>query len=246
MSAEARPHILVVDDEPSVQEAMGVALGRTYVVHPAATGDVACAVLRTRPIAGIILDAILGPEHGLDLVERFRTLSHAPILLLTGYGSEELAIRAIRAGVRDYLKKPPNVPELHAALARLVPGDGVPADPLAQVRLYLDTHLEKEIDLADLARQMGWSERHLCWRFSEVHGKTPRRYHLEARLRSAADLLLKTDHSVEQISRSIGFSSPRRFWRAFKGLFGLTPSRYRSKQGRGENHEKVDQDSPET
>lgn len=93
-------HILVVDDDPSVIEALTVALKGTYVVHGAATGKEAYLLLRRHPIASIILDAVLSREHGLDLVEPFRALSRAPIPMLTGHGSEELAVRAFRAGVR--------------------------------------------------------------------------------------------------------------------------------------------------
>jgi|GEM_PF-5891928 len=47
------------------------------------------------------MDAVLGDEHGLDLIERFRAISQAPILVLTGYGSEELAILALLAPSAD-------------------------------------------------------------------------------------------------------------------------------------------------
>jgi two-component system, OmpR family, response regulator TctD len=85
----------------------------------AATGDGACALLKRHPMAAIVLDAILGEEHGLDLVQRFGALSAAPILLLTGHGSEDLATRALRARVSDYLKKPVSLAELRGALARV-------------------------------------------------------------------------------------------------------------------------------
>jgi DNA-binding response OmpR family regulator len=120
----------VVDDDPSIHEALTAALGHLYVVHAAASGAEACVILGSQPIAGIILDAILRDEHGLDLVERFRALAPVPILLLTGHSSEDLAIRALRAKVDDYLKKPPALTELYAALARLVPrADGQPPSP---------------------------------------------------------------------------------------------------------------------
>lgn len=127
MTLAFRPHVLVVDDDRGIHEALTAALGPLYVVHTAASGAEACAILRAQPIAVIILDAILGEEHGLDLVEPFRALSPARILVLTGHSSEDLAIKALRAKVDDYLKKPPSVTAVHAALARLVArADGPP------------------------------------------------------------------------------------------------------------------------
>lgn len=117
---DSAPHILIVDDDRSLREALTMALKGAYVVHGAATGEEACATLERHPVAAIILDLLLGKEHGLNLVGRFRTLSRAPILVLTVYGSEEVAVRARRAGVSEYLRKPFNLEDLKASLSRLV------------------------------------------------------------------------------------------------------------------------------
>lgn len=60
------------------------------MVHAAAIGYEAFTILRTHPIAGIILDAILRDEHSLGLVDRLRVISSTRILLLTGYSCEAL------------------------------------------------------------------------------------------------------------------------------------------------------------
>ncbi|RPI08193.1 MAG: response regulator [Zetaproteobacteria bacterium] len=73
-----RPHILVVDDDTSVRDALSAALADRYAVHAAATGAEGLACLRAYPVAAVILDAILQGEHGLDLVEPFRTIRAAP------------------------------------------------------------------------------------------------------------------------------------------------------------------------
>src|SRR5512137_1633970 len=109
-------HILVVDDDASVREALEAALAPEYIVHAVATSGEACALLARQPVAAIILDAILGDEHGLDGVPRLRKASHAPILVLTGHSNEDLAIRAVWANVDGYLKKPIGVQDVRAAI----------------------------------------------------------------------------------------------------------------------------------
>ena len=225
---EIVPHILVVDDEPSIREALTTALKGAYMVHSASTGDEACAVLRKHPIAGIVLDVLLGHEHGLDLIERFRALSPAPILILTGYGTEELAIRALRAKASDYLKKPVNVLELRAALGRLVQQDHPHLDPAARARHLMIEHPERPHTTASLAKHVGLSDRHLRRRFRDVYGKTPRRYLTEARLRRASDLLRTTDLGIEQIAQAVGYQNVAAFDRVFKRAFGVTPSELRA------------------
>jgi two-component system, response regulator YesN len=235
MPAASAPHILVVDDEPSIREALTLALAGSYVVHAAATGDEACRLLRNQPIAAIVLDAILGDEHGLDLVERVRTLSHASILLLTGHSTEELAIRALRAQVSEYLKKPVNLHELRAALVRLVQQAEPPPDPVARAHRHLTEQFDQPYTTATLARELRVSERHLRRRFLEAYGKTPQRYLTEARLKRAAELLRRTAVGIEQVANAVGFPSLKTFSRSFKRAFGLTPSDFREGIGQRES-----------
>ena len=229
---DTAPHILIVDDNPAIREALATAFKGTYVVHGAATGDQACALLRRHPVAAIVLDAVLGDEHGLDLIERFRKLSPAPILILTGYGTEELAIRALRARTEEYLKKPVNLSYLRTALARLIRQAGPPGDPVAHARRHLGQHADRPHTTAHLARAVGLSERHLRRRFQAAYGKTPRRYLTEVRMQRAKTLLRTTWLGIEQIAQAVGYARPTTFCRIFKESCRLTPSEFRAHQGR--------------
>lgn len=218
----------MVDDDPGVREALGAALAPRYAVYGAATGAEACALLRSRRVAAIILDAVLGSERGLDLVERFRRLSPAPILLLTGHGSEALAARALRAKVEDYLKKPISLRDLSAALDRVVPRVGVSPELADQVRTYLQRRVRRSVRLGDLARRLGVSEAHLRRRFREAYGMTPRQYLLALRLQRAAALLRGTRRSVKQVAAEAGFANLTVFRRQFAKAMGLSPFAFRA------------------
>ncbi len=228
MAPPFRPHLLVVDDEACIREALSAALGATYVVHPAASGAEACALLDAHPIAGIILDVRLGAEQGLELIPRFRARSPAPILVLTGHSTEALAIQAVDAQVAKYLKKPPALPDLLAALHRLVSQTDPTADLAERARRSLEDYPGKRFRPADLAGQLGVSEAHLRRCFREVYDRTPRRYLAEARLRRAATRLRTTSARVEQIAADVGYPSSTRFGKSFRQLYGLTPLQYRA------------------
>jgi len=133
-AAEWRPAILLVDDDPAVREALACGLADRYTIHTAATGPAAGACLRAARIALIILDADLGDADGLDLVPRLRLLSLARILLLTGYGTEALAVQTLRAGVDDYLTKPVRLAELRATVGRLLAPPSAPLPPAARAK----------------------------------------------------------------------------------------------------------------
>jgi YesN/AraC family two-component response regulator len=231
---ESRPHVLIVDDDPTIREALGAALAGAYVVHAAATGDGAYALLGRHPVAVIVLDAILGKEHGLDLIQKIRALSSAPILILTGHGSEELAARALRAGVSDYLKKPVSLRDLHTAMTRLLSHEGASVDPVVRARLHLDEHLATDFRGDELARGVGLSEAHLRRCFRAMYGKTPRRYLVEARLQRAVELLRSTRLGIEQIALAVGYTDFPAFDRRFKRAYGVTPSVLRAREGPSE------------
>ena len=234
MPTESKPHVLVVDDDPAIRESLTAALAGAYVVHATGTGDGACNLLRCHHVAAIVLDVVLGREHGLDLVDRFRALSPAPILILTGYGSEDLVTRALRARVNDYLKKPVSLRDLHTAMTRLLSHEGASVDPVVRARLHLDDHLATDFHGDELAREVGLSEPHLRRRFRAMYGKTPRRYLVEARLQRAVELLRSTRLGIEQIALAVGYADFPAFDRRFKRAYGVTPSMLRAREEHGE------------
>lgn len=226
--ARPRPHILVLDDDPAIRDALEMALRGLYVIHSAAAGDQAYTILQRHPIAAIVLDAVLGAEHGLDLIQRFRAISHAPIVMLTGYGSEELAVRALRARVNEYLKKPVDVAKLRTTLAELITPPGVRADHVIRAVRHLEEQPDRRHTTASLAKELGLSERHLRRRFQEAYGKTPRRFLTEVRMQRAEELLRKTQLGIEEIALAVGYPDLGTFRRIFKRAFGMTPSDFRT------------------
>jgi len=228
MRTDAVRHVLVVDDEPGVREALQAALSDSYTVHPAASGTEALALLRTLPIVAIILDAMLGSEDGLALIEPFRSLSGAPILILTGRSSETLAIRAVWAKADGYLRKPVDARLLHLTLSRML-GAHPQEDPAERVRRRLDADPAAAHTGEALSEVASVSERHLRRRFQETYGTTPRRYLTEIRLARAAELLRAGVLGVDQIAHTIGYHSLAAFDKSFKRLYGMTPSEFRRK-----------------
>ncbi len=222
------PSVLVVDDEPSICEAVTTALADRYAVQTAVCGAEAMALLQAHSIALIILDALLGPERGLDLVPRFRRIRPAPILLLTAHGSEALVTQALRVKVDDYQKKPVSVRDLRATVDRLVAPAPLPLDLAARARECLEGYPPKPLHLAEMAHQLGVSDAHLRRLFRTAHGRTPRRYLMECRLQQAAALLRTTSDRIESIAADVGFPSSACFDRAFRAVMGMTPSEYRA------------------
>lgn len=114
------PRILVVDDDAAVRSVLRVNLGRHQMaVTLASTADEALEILRSQPIDLVLTDHRMPGATGLELVDR---VHHAwpemPLIMMTGYGSIEDAVAAMKAGANDYLIKPVEKDELILVIQR--------------------------------------------------------------------------------------------------------------------------------
>lgn len=120
----AAPHVLIVDDEPSLTEELQQFLQwHGMTVNTAGDGAQALAVLEGSPSISVVLTDIRMPRlDGLGLagrIQRARGEADAiEVVLMTGHGSVESAAQAVRAGAFDFLRKPMVLDELLAVLQR--------------------------------------------------------------------------------------------------------------------------------
>jgi two-component system alkaline phosphatase synthesis response regulator PhoP len=118
---DSPPTILLVDDEPSLLDAVGYSLRREgYQVATAMDGREALTVARaTRPDL-VILDVMLPGLDGLHVCRTLRTESTVPILLLSARGEEIDRIVGLELGADDYLAKPFAMRELLARVRAML------------------------------------------------------------------------------------------------------------------------------
>lgn len=117
--------VLIVDDDPKQRESLGdVVESFGYSVDAAATQDQAREMIKAKgPYHLVLLDYMFGPNQktGLDGLGEFRQLlpvEEVPILLMTGYATLDVAVRALRQGLSDFLIKPIDPNYLKHTLAR--------------------------------------------------------------------------------------------------------------------------------
>src|SRR2546421_2941096 len=110
--------VLLIDDEPDVLRAVGAYLERTgaEVTKAENAEDGVQAYERVRPDV-VILDLHLPDAHGLDVLERLKGQG-AAVILLTGNGDIETAVRAMQLGAEKFLTKPGDMTLLSPPTAR--------------------------------------------------------------------------------------------------------------------------------
>ncbi len=114
--------ILVVDDESEIREGLELLLkSEGYQVSSAESGQVGLSRLEERPFDLLLLDVSLPDRNGIDMLKEIhRQDPHLPIVLITAYGSIEMARAAFKSGAMDYITKPWSNDELLVQVAQAV------------------------------------------------------------------------------------------------------------------------------
>src|SRR6476660_8917011 len=113
-SQEERPRVLVVDDEKFIREILAEFLGMEgYLVRTAEDGSSALAELGRSHYDLVISDLKMPRMGGMELLEAITKVApHALTVIMTGFGTVETAIDAMKRGAYDYILKPFKVEEV--------------------------------------------------------------------------------------------------------------------------------------
>jgi two-component system response regulator AtoC len=122
---DLRVRLLIVDDEQSIRKlcvTVGEALG--FICLEADSGESALALLEEQPVHIVLSDMVMPHMSGLEFLERVKKLlPRTEVALMTGHGSIETAVQAMKLGAYDYITKP--------------------FSPLEELRLFLRRMAEK-------------------------------------------------------------------------------------------------------
>ena len=100
--------VLVVDDEAGVRASLSAILGdEGYAVEAVGSGEEALAALESRRYDVVLLDVWLPGADGLEVLRRIReTDAELPVVVISGHGTIETAVKAVRLGAQDFVEKP--------------------------------------------------------------------------------------------------------------------------------------------
>jgi two-component system response regulator RegA len=149
--SDARPTLLIVDDDkPFLQRLARAMEARGYVVETAET--VAEGLMKVEAFlpAYAVVDMRLGDGNGLDVIEGLRRRNpEARAIILTGYGNIATAVSAVKMGAVDYLAKPADADEVHAALTRDPETRALPPEnPMSADRVRWE-HIQRVYELCE-------------------------------------------------------------------------------------------------
>lgn len=233
--------IILVDDEAPIVHGLQHHVpwaGLGYeVVATCASAQCALAVLRDRPVDVVLSDIRMPGLDGLELCRIARTeFPDLTVLFLTAYRDFELAQRAVELGAWRFLVKPTNFAALYATLEELhcekkgaldrVEHRSAATDMAHAIVEWVEAHFH-EASLDRVAAVVGRNPQYISRRFHEQTGMHFSELVQNVRMEHAARLLTNSKYRTYEISRIVGYSSPKNFTRRFRDHYGRTPSEFR-------------------
>jgi DNA-binding NtrC family response regulator len=147
----ALPALLIVEDEPTLAKNMRrYLLNAGFEVNVAGTGEAAMAALEDYKPDIVLLDYRLPDTNGLELLDRIKSIdAQIHVIMITGEGNVQLAVKAMKAGAFDYLAKPVVLKELKLMLEKLTGQE--------RMEEALDYFRHKQADESGLDKLLGES-----------------------------------------------------------------------------------------
>jgi len=114
--------ILIIDDDKLTCETLKRALSEEYTVYSASNGQEALDIIeKDKPVDVVLSDLMMPGLTGLDILDRINVLHDKPVvILITGQGSIDTAVQAMKLGAYDYLVKPIHLDRLSLLIEKAI------------------------------------------------------------------------------------------------------------------------------
>lgn len=233
-----RKSLLLVDDDAVIRDVIKSALNNEYQVFEASSYvDVMKFPFQSVDLA--IIDYILPDRDGFEVLQSLRERNPSlPAIIITGWGDEDVIIRALRENATDYIKKPVNLRYLRERVSDIV-GDAKgkehdalhsdKGEQLDSIVKHIQENYMGELTLDKLARLACMSRFSFCRAFKERFSQSFISYVNGIRLKNAGELLKDSRTSITEIAFSVGYRNSGHFNRVFKAVYKMSPREYRRK-----------------
>ncbi|WP_304959643.1 response regulator, partial [uncultured Parabacteroides sp.] len=251
------PVILVVDDNRDIVWLIKETLSSEYVVLEAFNAEEALARMEQQTPDLIITDIMMPSMDGFELISRIKSdkfTRHIPLIVVSAKVSESEQAEGLDLGADAYLTKPFSSVVLRSVVNRLMANKKELKDYyyspesayeqsggqlihqedkefMDSVTAIIKENLTQETLRPELiADKLGMNTRALYRRFKKISPLTPSDFIKDYRMMYAAQLLVTTNLSVQEIIYQVGISNKSYFYREFSAKYGMTPGQYRQRQ----------------
>ncbi|MBS0031337.1 hybrid sensor histidine kinase/response regulator [Chitinophaga sp. 22321] len=243
--------ILLIDDDDEIRQYLQQLFKDTFLVYEADNGNSGFAAVQQYMPDLVISDIQMQGMDGVALCAKIKqtaSISHIPVILLTGSSASDTRIRGVEGGADDYITKPFEKDFLLAKVHNIIKNRNllqqyffdritlknsnikVPAeyqDFLKRCIEIIEDNLDNEdFSIKKFTLEIGMSHSSLYKKVKSISGQTINSFIRSIRLRKAAVLLLKENYTITQASMQVGIGDIKYFREQFVKLFGMNPSDY--------------------
>ncbi len=234
--------ILIVDDDKDFRAELRDCLAE-YEIYESANGREALNSLKkAHDIDLIILDVKMPGLSGLEVLSEVRKEDgDVGVIMLTGHGTKETVMEALREHADDYIEKPPDPDELRGIVERILDrkrahvmmdaAEGF--EKVEKIKRFVKRNCFKKTGLKEAGQAVHLSPKYLSRFFKEQSGENFVDYRMKIKMSKAKELLRKGESNISQIAYKLGYENPESFIRQFKKHAQTTPSQYRGSQKAG-------------
>ncbi len=206
-------------------------------------------------IGVVLLDYMLPDKKGADVLKEIKIrYPSIPVIIITGYGSEEICQEVLRVGAIDYVKKPFDRDEIKTKVELLLklrnrgsehrypvflkpPTDRIEhilkempsyiVKGIIRAKNYIDENYMANVHISAITKEAGMNRTYFCYYFRLATGYTFKDYLVKKRLTMAKELLRDRNLQISYVAEQVGYSS-KYFSEVFKKLFGIPPKKSKS------------------
>lgn len=247
----AKQIMLVVDDDKEIRSYVSGMFKDQFNVYEAESGREGLKMAEKHQPDIIISDIKMEDGDGIDFCRKIKShnsLSHIPVILLTGTHASDLKLEGVEGGADDYITKPFEKELLIARVNNLQKSrmnlqryffneitlkkhdlkiSEEDKEFLERCMAIVEEHLEDdEFTITQLAMEMGRSYSSVYKRIRMISGQSLQGFVRFVRLRKAAEMFINTNHNVGEVAFKVGIYDAKFFREQFYKLFGLKPSEY--------------------
>ena len=252
-----KPVILVVDDNRDIVWLIKETLSSEYTVLEAFRAEEALTLMDRQSPDLIITDIMMPSMDGFEFISRLKAdkfTRHIPLIIVSAKVSDREQAEGLDLGADAYLTKPFSAVVLHSVVNRLMAtkkelkdyyyspesayeqsgGQLIHQEDkefMDSVTAIIRDNLTQEALRPEfIADKLGMNSRALYRRFKKISPLTPTDFIKDYRLTHAAQLLVTTNLSVQEIIYQVGISNKSYFYREFSQKYQMTPRQYRQRE----------------
>lgn len=253
VKSKTKYRILVVEDDEDICTYIRNEFLNEFHVQTCVNGKEALALILKNAPDLVISDVMMPEMDGMTLCKKIKqniNINSVPVILLTAKTRDEDNLEGLEVGADAYITKPFNIDILQQTVVNILHSremlrncytgsqeqekrlpeqelQSVNDKLLDRIMAVINRNLSNpELNVEAIAMEVGLSRVHLYRKLKELTNQSPRDFVRNVRLKQAATMLASKQYNVSETASLTGFTDIAVFSRAFKELYGVSPSVY--------------------